>query len=99
MKAQREIEEKEIEEKRKEDRERKKEKQKRQDRKPFHPEEITEWMINKEDAHVNNEIFQKYFQVQKPSLMYKVLNETRDKEKNTKLVNIFNSGLRLKRRN
>ena len=25
--------------------------------------------------------------------MYQVLNETKDKEKNSKLVNIFNSGL------
>ena len=41
-------------------------------------------MINKGEAHVNNEIFQKYFQVQRPSL----------KRKNSELVNILNSGLK-----
>ena len=51
-------------------------------------------MINKGEAHVNKEIFEKYFKLQKPSLMYKVLRRTNDKEKNSKLVNIFNSGLR-----
>ena len=50
-------------------------------------------MINKGEAHVNKEIFEKYFKLQKPSLMYKVLRRTNDKEKNSKLVNIFNSGL------
>ena len=51
-------------------------------------------MVNKEDTHVNKEIFKKYFQLESPSLMYKVLYKTsNDKEKNSKLVNIFNSGL------
>ena len=50
-------------------------------------------MINKEDAHVNNELFKKHFKVETPSLMYKVLHKTNDKEKNSELVNIFNSGL------
>ena len=35
--------------------------------------EYIEWMINKDDAHENEEVFQKYFKLQKPSLMYKVL--------------------------
>ena len=38
-------------------------------------------MINKAEAHVNNEIFEKYFKLQKPSLMYKVLRRANDKEK------------------
>ena len=51
-------------------------------------------MINQEDTHVNKEIFKKYFQPESPSLIYKVLQETNnDKEKNSKLVNIFNSEL------
>ena len=50
-------------------------------------------MINKEDAHVNSELFKKHFNVKTPSLMYKVLCKTNDKEKNSELVNIFNSGL------
>ena len=51
-------------------------------------------MINKEDTHVSKEIFKKYFQLESPSLMYEVLRKTNDKEKNSKLVNIFNSGLK-----
>ena len=46
------------------------------------------------DAHVNKEVFQKYFKLQKPSLMYKVLHTLNDKEKNSNLVNMFNSGLK-----
>ena len=85
MKAQREIEE---------ERRRKEEEQEQQNKKPFDPEETIEWMINKEDAHVNNELFKKHFKVETPSLMYKVLHKTNDKEKNSELVNIFNSGLK-----
>ena len=51
-------------------------------------------MINREGLPVNNELFKKHFKLEKPTLMYKVLYETiNDKEKNSKLVNIFNSGL------
>ena len=66
---------------------------KKQDKKPCDPEETIKWMINKEDAHVNNELFKKHFKPKTPSLMYKVLHKTNDKEKNSELVNIFNSGL------
>ena len=38
-------------------------------------------MINKEDAHVNKEIFKKCFQLESPSLRYEVLRKTNDKEK------------------
>ena len=51
-------------------------------------------MINKEKPHINNELFRKPFRVQDPSVMYKVLYETNDKEKNSKLVDIFNSELK-----
>ena len=51
-------------------------------------------MINKEDARVNNEVFEKYFKLQKPGLMYKALLRTNDKKKNNELVNIFNSALK-----
>ena len=68
MKAQREIEEEEIEEKRRRRRE-KKEKQKKEDKTPFNPGEFIEWMINIGKAHIKNEIFEKYFKLQKPSLM------------------------------
>ena len=51
-------------------------------------------MIDQQDKHVSQEIFQKYFKIQKPSLMYKVLRTMDDKEKNSNLVNMFNSALR-----
>ena len=51
-------------------------------------------MVNKEDEHINQEIFQKYFKIQKPSLMYKVLRKIYDKERNSKLVDMFNSALK-----
>ena len=56
-------------------------KQEKQDKKTINTDEYIDWMINKEDAHVNQEIFLKYFQIQKPSLMYKVLRTMNDKEK------------------
>ena len=50
-------------------------------------------MIKKEKAPINNELFEKHFKVQKLIVIYKVLYETNGKEKNSKLVNIFHSGL------
>ena len=55
--------------------------QEKQVKKLFDPEEDIEWMINKEDAHVNKEIFKKCFQLESPSLRYEVLHKTNDKEK------------------
>ena len=58
------------------------EKQEKQDKKPFNPEEVIEWMINREKLPINNELFKKHFKLEKPILMYKVLYETNnDKEK------------------
>ena len=71
-----------------------KKKKKKQDKKPFTPEEVIEWMINREKLHINNELFKKHFKLQKPVLTYKVSYKTNnDKEKNSKLVKVFNSGL------
>ena len=67
---------------------------KKQDKKPLNQQEMIEWMINKEDSHVNNELFKKHFKTETPSLMYKVLHRTYDKEKNSILVSIFNNGLK-----
>ena len=67
---------------------------KKQDKKPFNPKEVTEWMINREKLPISNELFKKHFKFQNPIVMYKVSYETSDKEKNSKLVNIFNSGLK-----
>ena len=53
--------------------------QEEQDKKPFDLEKTI-------DAHVNEEIFQKYFKLQKPSLVYKVLRTLNDKEKFSEYV-------------
>ena len=50
--------------------------------------------IAKEEADINNEIFEKYFKIQRPSDMLMYLNETNEKEKNNELVNVINSGLK-----
>ena len=70
------------------------EKQEEQDNKTINTDEYTEWLINKEDGHVNQEIFQKYFKIEKPSRTYKVLRTIKDKKKISNLVNTFNSGLK-----
>ena len=51
-------------------------------------------MINREKAPINNELFKKHFKVREPIIMYKILYETKDKEKNSKLVDVFNSRLK-----
>ena len=91
MKAEKEIEEEEIEEKRRRRKE-KKEKQEEQDKEQFDLDYLIELIINREKLPINNELFKKHFNLENPIFMYKVLNETKDKEKNSKLVNIFNSG-------
>ena len=63
------------------------EEQEKEDKKPFDLEESI-------DAHVNKEIFKKYFKLESPNIMYEVLRKANDKETNSKLVNIFNSGLK-----
>ena len=51
-------------------------------------------MINRKKLPNSNELFKKHFKIEKPIFMYKVLYETNnDKEKNSKLVHIFNCGL------
>ena len=49
----------------KKNKKKKKEKQEKQeekqDKKTINTDEYIEWMINKEDASVNDEVFQKYF--------------------------------------
>ena len=54
---------------------------------------FNEW-VNKQETHINNELFKKYFKFQRPSDMFKLLYETNDKEKNSKLVIVVNSGLK-----
>ena len=77
-----------------EKKDKKQEKQEEQDEKPFNLDEFIEQIFNKEKLPINNELFKKHFKLEKPIFMHKVLHETRnDTEKNSKLVNIFNSGL------
>ena len=55
--------------------------------------EILKYIINK-GIDLNEELFKKYFKIQKPSDMLTYLNKTSDKKKNNELVNMINSGLK-----
>ena len=54
---------------------------------------FNEW-INKQEAHINKELFMEHFNFQSQSDMLKNLDQINDKEKNNKLVNVINSGLK-----
>ena len=54
---------------------------------------LNKWIIDQE-TDINEELFKKYFKIQKPSDMLMYLNKTNDKEKNNELVNVINSGLK-----
>ena len=47
-----------------------------------------------EEIDINDDLFNKYFSFQRPSDMIALLNKTNDTEKNNKLVNLINSGLK-----
>ena len=47
-----------------------------------------------EETDINDDLFNKYFKFQRPSDMLALLNKTNDTEKNNKLVNLINSGLK-----
>ena len=47
-----------------------------------------------EETYINDDLFNKYFKFKKPSDMIMLLNKTNDTEKNNKLVNYINSGLK-----
>ena len=47
-----------------------------------------------EEIDLNEELFKKYFNFQRPSDMLMFLNKTNDKEKNNELVNVINNGLK-----
>ena len=50
--------------------------------------------IAKEEIDLNEELFKKYFNFQRPTDMFILLNKTNDKTKNIELVNVINSGLK-----
>ena len=47
-----------------------------------------------EEIDMNHDLLNKYFSFQRPSDMITLLNKTNDTEKNNKLVNLINSGLK-----
>ena len=47
-----------------------------------------------EETNINDDLFNKHFRFQRPSDMFVLLNKTNDTEKNNKLVNLINSGLK-----
>ena len=47
-----------------------------------------------EETDINEELFKKHFNFQRPSDMLVHLNKTNDTEKNNKLVNLIDSGLK-----
>ena len=47
-----------------------------------------------EEIDINDDLFNKYFSFQRPSDMIMLLKKTNDTEKNNKLVNLINSGLK-----
>ena len=53
---------------------------------------FNEW-VNKKEANINNELFQRHFKFERPSDMLKLVYKTINKKKNSKLVNIIKSGL------
>ena len=69
------------------------EQEQKQDEKTIDPNEFNESII-KEETDINKELFMKHFKIQKPSDIFKLLYETNDKEKNSKLVSMINSGIR-----
>ena len=68
------------------------EKQEKQDEKTTGLNKFNKW-INDEEIDLNEELFKKYFNFQKPGDMLMLLNKTNDKTKSTELVNVINSGL------
>ena len=50
--------------------------------------------VIEEEIDLNEKLFQKHFNFQKPTDMLMYLNKTKDKTKNNELVNVINSGLK-----
>ena len=50
--------------------------------------------ITEKETKINKELFKNYFPFQTPSVLLKDLYKIHDKEQNSKLVNVINSGLK-----
>ena len=51
--------------------------------------------ISEKEVDINEELFKKYFEFKKPSDMLMYLNKKNDEEKNSELVTVINSGLKV----
>ena len=69
------------------------EEQEKQNEKTTDPNKFSKWIID-EEIDLNEKLFKKHFNFQKPSDMLMFLNRTNDKTKYTELVNMINSGLK-----
>ena len=54
---------------------------------------LNKW-INDEEIDLSEELFKKYFKIQRPIDMLMYLNKTNDKKENNELVNVISSGLK-----
>ena len=54
--------------------------------------EFNEW-VNREETGINHNLFQKHFNLWRPSDMLKTIYNTNDRKKNNDLVNVIKSGL------
>ena len=54
---------------------------------------LNKWIVD-EEIDLNEELFNKYFKIQRPSDMLMYLNKTNDVEKNNELLNVINRGLK-----
>ena len=69
------------------------EKEKTQEKRITDANKFDAWTIKKE-TDINEELFKRYFNFQRPSDIFNFLNKINDKEKKSELVNVINSGLK-----
>ena len=54
-------------------------------KKTLSPDEVIKSMINKEGLSINKQLFKKYFKVESPNVMHKVLSETNNNNNKKKI--------------
>ena len=69
------------------------EKEKTQEKRITDANKFDAWTIKKE-TDINEELFKRYFNFQRPSDIFNFLSKINDKEKKSELVNVINSGLK-----
>ena len=62
-------------------------------KKIFNTNKFNKW-FNKQETDINKELFKNHFSFQTPSALLKELYKTNNKEKNNKVVNVINNGLK-----